>query len=166
MEKHERQLLASSLPCAAKSFLIYGTESSQADLTSELERLCGPIATLDLPSGSTDAASLRGELKERFDKAPTVLLTVGPKAPEALREVAAEVQRGQLATGDKLAENARLFVFSESLTYAEEDAKPFGIQLVGMRNIKDQRAKVAAAEAELKRRQERARQSSREHGLV
>jgi hypothetical protein len=169
MEKHEKNLLLGALPCAARALLLYGTESSRADVAAALKEQIGALDTIDLASGGGDAARLRADLTARFAKGPSVLLVVGEEPPVWLRDVVADVQRGVFKEGEQareLPKSARLFVFCGATTYGEDDAKPFGLQIVGVRVLKEQRAKVAAAEAELRRRQERARESSRQHGLV
>src|SRR5688500_14210778 len=133
MEKHELNLIEGAMPCAAKTLLIYGMESSQADVTTTIKGLAGTLDTIDLRSGSVDATKLRADLKSRFATSATLLIVVGDKPPEPLRALVAEVQRGELKEGeqvDKVPEAARLFVFSPSAAYAEADAKPFGLQLV------------------------------------
>jgi hypothetical protein len=169
MENHERRLLEGALPCA-RTFLLYGMESAEQETTKAIGELCGQAETLDLRGGCPEAAKLRADLKERFAKSPALVALVGAKLPGALRELLAELNLGQLKlegdTATALPEGTRLFVLSAEMVHAEDETKPFGLQLVGMRVLKEQRAKVTQAQEDLRRRQERARESSRQHGLV
>ena len=168
MEPHELTLLRGAWPCA-RTFLLVGLESSSDQVNAEVEAAAGSIARVDWQGGGPDAAGVRQELQRRFAEAKAVVARIGAEVPAGLAEVLAEVGRGELALGDRtesLPEHARLLVVTDAMSVPEAQARAFGLQIHGMRVLNEARAKVARAEEELRRRQERARQSSREHGLV
>ena len=168
MDKRELTLLEGTLPCA-RTFLLYGLESSEADVATALTRLCGPVDTIDRATLAAPASELRVHLGQRFTASPVLLACVGSQLPEGVAELVPEIERGELGPSDapqKLPETALLFVLGAADAFAEAHAKLFGLQVVGMRVLSRRHAEVAAAEAELRRRQERARQSSRAHRLV
>jgi hypothetical protein len=167
MERHERALIEASLNCAAPSLLLYGMSSPALATAAALAALSGDVETLDLRQDLAEGR-LRSELRSAFHRAPTVLVVIAGPPSETVCAVADEVRRGELKVdGDveKIASGARLVVFTDALSCGP-GRRCFGIQIAGMRVLERERAEVAAAAAELARRQERARRSSREHGLT
>jgi len=168
MDTYERTLLEWSLPCA-RSLLIYGAKSSAADVTDALRKLAGRLETHEVRAGAIEEAALRRQLRESFARAPTVLLLVASPMPQALRAIATQVQRGEWKEGEeapRLPDGARLVAFLDAKECSHDDARCFDLHVIGMRVLEAQRARVAADAAELLRRQARARESSRQHGLV
>jgi len=167
MEAHERTLLAGALPCG-RTILAYGLTSTTTEVLAALRDLCGSVAAVDV-AVEADSTQLREEVRSRLASAPMLFMAIGPTLSDSVREILRDIHTGVLPgadTAEGVPDGARLLALSSAMSCSEEDARLFDIHVVGMRVLTMRRDAVAAAQVELNRRRERARQSSREHGLV
>lgn len=158
MENYERTLVLGALP-SSRAFLIYAMESPEVDTLATLEAAIGPLDPLDLRKEGGDMKAMHAAAQERIAKNSTLTLLVGSDLPVGANELLEEV----LATQS---DNEARVVAICSGDPSDELLALFGLRITGMKVVHASREAQDRAEAELKAAQERARESSRRHGLV
>lgn len=173
MERHEEFLLEGAVK-RSKTILVYGMESKETEILSLLDKIYGKTDTWDLKTkmDTISAEDLRKELHTRLTKEKRAIVLFGSNFSEAAKEVFDEMTlQGKLQVeeeGDpfKLEEDMRVIAVSDAKTQEEKTMKAFGVCVCGMHVIRDARRKVRESEEDLRAAQERAIESSRQHGLV
>ncbi|OGQ77421.1 MAG: hypothetical protein A2289_25310 [Deltaproteobacteria bacterium RIFOXYA12_FULL_58_15] len=171
MNGTERTLLDGALR-SARTVILHGLVSTEVDTVAGINQSCAGSELIDLraPQAGSDAARLRSEVKECLAKTSTLIVHLAAKVPQGAAEVLAELTKGVLKIDpeapEKLADNVRVVGLCAEKDLDPGTARLFGLQISGMRVIEEQRAAVRRAEEELLAAQERARASSRQHGLV
>jgi hypothetical protein len=163
MDSIERTLLEGALK-RSKLILLHGFVSSERDVLEHLRAHLGQIGTLDCRSADMDPRErIRGLIETQRALFISMAPSPGDKMLATIEALANHPREGDTAIA--LSDDARILVWVGGESASESAARAFPLRLSGMRIIEEMRAREVRAEAELKQAQERAKESSRRHGI-